>query len=734
MKRLLSVMIFIIATSAMYSQEINDSISTSNDSLMWEKLLDGVTVTAQRQLIKTEIDRIGYDIQADEESKSENVLNMLRKVPMVSVDAQENIKVKGSSNYKIYKNGRPDPSLTKNAKEILRSMPASLVKRIEVITDPGAREDAEGVDAILNIVMMDNKGLEGITGSLTGTYTSLNHPQANAYFTTQLGKFIISADYGYGGISRKETENNLFQDRSFLDTGNLMHTEGRSSNPGSIHFADINASYEIDSLNLLSGSFGGYFYNLDVNGSNHTSMYDSSNSLLSDWQWQYDMPDYSHQSWNGNMNYEHKTQREGESLTLSYMLSLTRQHTVQEDNFTNVLGSPFTYNQLTYNTRENFTEHTFQFDWVRPLFEGHKLWTGMKYINRLNTSHSIEDIDGVSNPENDRRLDHTTRVGAAYIDYQFDLGRWSGRAGLRYEHSYMKAHYPDGKSSDFSKHLNDWVPQASLKYQFTDAQSIKLSYSTSIHRPGIEYLNPSTVTSPTLVSRGNPELVSSRQQRLTLMYMYVGRNLTLQLAPSYTFFNDNIGIIESASDNVLYRGYDNILRLRRWQLEGYVQWKPLSGTTIVMNWNMSHTNSSNPDLGIAQKGLSTFYYGTLTQKLPWKLTGTASIYGSIGHSPNNVYSYGRSWYSYSFSLQRSFLTDDRLTVRIGARNPFDKYLSNKDVTNQGDYFETQINRNVSRSFYISLSWRFGKLKASVKKTEMTIENDDVVGGIRKGNN
>ena len=148
------------------------SASVSSDSITWSKELEGIVVKAQKQLIKQEIDRIGYDVQADEEAKTQTVMDMLRKVPMVTVDGQDNIMVKGNSSYKIYKNGHYDPSLSKNAKETFKSMPASMVKRIEVITDPGAREDAEGVDAILNIVMVDGSKMQGMTGVVPASYTS----------------------------------------------------------------------------------------------------------------------------------------------------------------------------------------------------------------------------------------------------------------------------------------------------------------------------------------------------------------------------------------------------------------------------------------------------------------------------------------------------------------------------------------------------------------------------------
>ena len=186
--------IFVMAATNGMAQ--TDSTTVKNDSITWSQELEGVEIKAQRQLIKQEIDRIGYDVQADEESKTLTVLDMLRKVPMVTVDGEDNIKVKGNSSFKIYKNGRYDPNLSKNAKEILKAMPASAIKRIEVITDPGAREDAEGVDAILNIVMMDGRRLDGVTGSVTASYNTLEHPNLSAYLTTQLCKAIVSLNYG----------------------------------------------------------------------------------------------------------------------------------------------------------------------------------------------------------------------------------------------------------------------------------------------------------------------------------------------------------------------------------------------------------------------------------------------------------------------------------------------------------------------------------------------------------
>ena len=708
-----------------------DACQSKNDSITWNKELEGVEIKAQRQLIKQEIDRIGYDVQADEESKTQTVMDMLRKVPMVTVDGQDNILVKGNSSFKIYKNGHLDPSLSKNAKEVFKSMPASMVKRIEVITDPGAREDAEGVDAILNIVMVDGSKMKGVTGVVSAAYTSLNHPNLYASLTGQIGKLLMSVDYGYGGMSSRETENSTHTERNFLDTGNkmLLHSDG--TNPGGIHYTNLNASYDIDSLNLVSASFGGYFYKLNVQGDSKTSLNSASDQPIYSFSNHYWMPGYSHSSWNGRFDYEHKTRRKGERFTLSYMLALTRQHTDEENTYSEMVNAPFSYTGSLQTERERFTEHTFQADWLRPLGKGHQLEIGTKYIDRNNNSHNTQEFFG-DDLQMDDEFQHTTRVLAGYADYIYNRKKWSARAGLRYEYSFMEGSYPDGKKESFNKHLNDWVPQASLKYQLTDAQSLKLNYTTSINRPGISYLNPAVVISPTVIYQGNPQLVSSRTQRISLVYSYILPSLTLQVAPGYHHTSDGISDIQTSKDDIRYRTYDNILRYRRASLETYVQWKPFEGTTIVLNNNLRYEHYENPNLGYRTFGWSDNYYVNLSQKLPWKLLLYLSSYGKIGRSPSDIYTMQHSYFGYYASLQRSFLKEDRLTVRIAANAPFNKYWSSEAETVNGNYRDFQQSRNRARSFTIAVTYRFGSLKASVKKTEHSIDNDDVVGGISKG--
>ena len=121
------------------------------------ELLKGVEIVVQKPLVKSDPDKITYSIENDPDSKTSTTMDMLRKVPMVTVDGEDNIKVKGSSSFKIYVNGKPNAMMSTNPKEVLKSLPANSVKEIEVITEPGAKYDAEGIGGILNIVTVGGR-------------------------------------------------------------------------------------------------------------------------------------------------------------------------------------------------------------------------------------------------------------------------------------------------------------------------------------------------------------------------------------------------------------------------------------------------------------------------------------------------------------------------------------------------------------------------------------------------
>ena len=150
--------------------------------------LNEVRVVAQRPLVKVEVDKLTYSAKDDPDATTSSVLDLLRKVPLVTVDGEDNIRLKGSGNFKFYLNGKPSNMISGNPSQVLKGMPANSVKDIEVITDPGAKYDAEGVGGIINLVT-ERRADDGYTGSVGANGNTLGGYGGNAYLTTKYGKF-----------------------------------------------------------------------------------------------------------------------------------------------------------------------------------------------------------------------------------------------------------------------------------------------------------------------------------------------------------------------------------------------------------------------------------------------------------------------------------------------------------------------------------------------------------------
>ena len=702
-------------------------------------MLKEVVVSTQRQLVKTEIDRLSYDVQADADSRTNNVLDMLKKVPMVTVDGQDEIRVKGTTSFKVYRNGHPDPALSgQNMKEILKAVPASMIKKIEVITDPGAKYDAEGTSAILNIVMADFGGgggatMNGVTGTVGAGVNNTGSINGNANITAQVNKVVASLNYGYHGQNRHGSHNLSESEYTYNNTGNVLSTDNDSRANVNVHYGELSASWEPDTTNLVSLSFGGFYYDYHGDGVNHARMTDRDGNILYRYTTNGHSPKGDFYDLHGRLDYQHKLRHPGELLTLSYMLSTNHNAAKTISTFSDMLNCPFPYTGQTNDTKENFAEHTFQLDWTRPFAKYHQIETGVKYINRLNKSEAAFDYAGMPEMNNTTLFNHRTHVAAAYLSYRFSKNNWTTRAGLRYEYSRLNAEFPDGKQANYHRNLSDLVPDLSVEYKFDWAHSLKINYSTTIQRPGINYLNPAIEESPTSRSFGNPHLSSSRNHSITLTYMQIGSKLTFSLSPSISFSTNQITGVQYTEGDIFVSTYANTLKSRNLGMSGFLQWTISPSTSFTFNGNVGHATYESRELDLKNKRWNSFFYAQFNQQLPWKLRLSVSG-GEWSGGINGLYGhYSGSWF-YNLGLQRSFLKEDRLTVRLSADNFLNssKFNTMKSYISQGDYTGWSKNKWLSRGFRISISYRFGSLKARVKRTDKTIENNDVVGGGQQG--
>lgn len=695
--------------------------------------LNEVTITAQRPLVTKEIDRIGYEVAADPDASTSNLREIMRKVPLVTVEDDGTIKVNGSSDFKIYKNGRPNNAFTKNAKDIFAAIPASTIRKIEVITDPGAREDAESSGVILNIVTTSTINTAGVTGNIGMNWdTNSPLPQLNAFIMTQVNKLTLSANGGFYKYGKRNAEGIQHSTTHYRSTGDELTSDSRYTGGGKGGWFNVEGSLELDTLNLLTTALNGYV------GRNAYDMTTSSLMSTAAGTPLYSYHSYSYYPKNGytdidfNIDYQRSTRLPGETITLSYRLSHTNQDMVQNNTYTDMVNTPFSYTGINSDFDLKFYEHTFQVDWSRPLGKIFKLDTGAKYILRLNHSDNHQELIGTTATTHDE-FEHRYHILGLYADARAAINKVTARAGLRYEYSRLSADFIHGQGEDFHSTLNDLVPNISLGWTPAQASMFKLSYSRRIQRPGIIYLNPAVTESPTAVSYGNPDLESTAINNASLGYTLIKRKFNLDLTATFIASNNGTGTLQWVTpQNITYSTYDNLQHQRAVQLSAFFQWAITPKTSWMVNamggWRRYSIHTPTENTSLARWNGN--FYTRVSQALPWDLNLSLSANYWSGYV-NDQYSYATipaSGINYSLQLKKSFLKERTLDVSITAQNIALKDRTAKQYNiNSGATTITSMQQYHRSSIALGVSWRFGKLRAQVKKAANTIKNDDLDG-------
>ena len=220
------------------------------------KMMKGVEVVAQKPLVKMETDKMSYDVESDVDAKSNTVLDMLRKVPMVTVDGQDNITVNGQGSFKVYVDGKPNVMFSANPSQIFKSMPASSVKSIEVVTNPGAKYDAEGVGGVLNIVMNKATGtqqrMNGYNGNASAMVSNFGW-RGSMFVSGQQGKLTYSINAMHNHMETNDAE--ITNERTSTD-GTKMYSFQKSRTKVPFNMANISLGYELDSMSNIGASIG----------------------------------------------------------------------------------------------------------------------------------------------------------------------------------------------------------------------------------------------------------------------------------------------------------------------------------------------------------------------------------------------------------------------------------------------------------------------------------------------
>ena len=697
------------------------------------EMLKGVEVVAQKPLVKAEVDKVTYSIEDDPDSKTNSTLEMLRKVPLVTVDGEENIQVNGSSNFKVHVNGKPNSMMSNNPKEVLKSLPANSVKSIEVITDPGAKYDAEGIGGILNIITYGG-GMQGYTISLNAGVSNRG-ANAGAYGTVQVGKFTVTGNYSYNHNDNPQSYTYSGREDYTSDDYKYMNYESPWKNKGDFQFGSMEGSYEIDTLNLVTFSmqmFGGDFKS---HGTSITEMLNAQREHA----YSYHTVNQNKSGWSSigaNFDYQRSFKKKGEYLTFSYRYSGSPDNSEAYTEYEDIKDYPYDMSFLRnqyYDNDARTDEHTFQLDYTNPISNMHNIDFGAKYILRNNKSDSryYKDYDGEYLEDEDLtdEFKQTQNILAAYGDYKLKWKKIGAKVGVRYEHTFMDVEYAKMAEKNFNAGFDDIVPSFSFSYQMGPTKTIRANYNMRISRPGIWYLNPFKDTSnPTSISYGNPDLETEKSHSLGLNFSSFSAKFNINASLNYSFVNNGIERYSFMNNGVMESTYGNIGHTQRTSLSMWVNWNPGNKTRLSLNASgvYSDFKSNEPYLQHRNSG----FYGNLflnaQQTLPWELR--FSLYGGGSTPYISLQGKGSSNLYYGFSLSRSFLKEKRLTVSVNTSNLFHKYMSYKSETITDTFRSWSEVKNEQRSFGLNISWRFGELKAQVKKTARSINNDDVKSG------
>ncbi len=705
-----------------------------------DQRLQEVVVTALKPLVRMEVDRMEYDVEQDPDSKTDQLIEMLRKVPLVSVDSEDNIEVNGSEKFKIHINGKPNNMMTNNPKEVLRSMPASTVKRIEVITNPGAKYDAEGVTGILNIITTGSS-LQGYTATANAGVSNSN-VNTGIYGTYQKGKFTTSLRYNYGNYDPPSGTGHTEYISFHSDEYHRMNIDGSYTYKGNNQNGGLEASYEFDTLRLLSVSGDFYWGDGKVNQwaseemknrqNQRTYFYNSKKRNTYDYYWI-----------GGSVDYQRSFKRNKEELfTFSYRLGASSQTSDNWREYSNletyvpVEETPLiNMTNVQSDNSQHSTEHSFQADYTKPFAKKHQIETGLKYILRLNDSEGnyfsapLGSSDFQPDESQNSTYNYNQDIGAAYFSYRFAWKSLTARAGARYEHTFQKVNYHQAERENLRVEYDDVVPSVLLGYKLSDATNLRFSYDMRISRPGIWYLDPYVdEQTPFYLQYGNPDLSTEKSHTFNLSYSYSSQKVFLNLAGYYSFVNNSIEKYTFVQNDTVHSTYDNIGERTNSGVNLYFKWTISPRTNIYTNSSLSYSDFKSTAMDVRNHGFTFNGNGGIQHTLPGDIR--LSINGG-GRTANVRLQGTRSgYYYYGVSVSREFL-DKKLNVSLRARNFFSRYQTYTGTDETDDFRIYNTDRSYNMNYGINVSYRLGELSTGVKKAKRTIQNDDIKSG---GNN
>jgi outer membrane receptor protein involved in Fe transport len=702
-----------------------------------DKVLNEVVVQGQKNLIEEKVDRTIYNAENDATTRGGDATDVLKRVPMLSVDLDGNVSMRGSQNILVLINNKPSTITASSVADALKQIPADQIKTVEVITSPSSKYDAEGTSGIINIITKKNT-LRGLTlnvdasAGLRGSNLGLN----GNYRTGKMG-------FSLGGFGRS----NYNQPGSFENT-QITQSKDQDLNP----IGPINTN--IQSANTrVANVFGqytlGWDYDIDKKNSLAASLrYGLRNNL--NWQ------DGLRTNRNGidrslsNVNVDDNSGTSDASVTYTRTfdkpqreLSVLGLYSVNNrvNDFVNQRLDPVTAPERVFTKNDNKSkneEMTVQLDYQTPVGKGSILEMGAKQIIRRVNSDFVStfaDADGIYNPPAantnlTNALFYNQNVTGAYTSLTTQLAKTiSLKAGGRYEYTTIDASTRDNKSLSIPDY-GVFVPSLNVSKRLKNGSAFKLGYNRRIQRPSIQFLNPNIQQSnPLNITFGNPNLQPEFTNNYELSYNTFVKGSSISIS---SFMRNTFGSIQPVRDTIpglpggVQTSYQNIGN------------EDAYGASIFLNVSAGKLSLNG--------GVDT-YYAVLNNNVTdrrYNASNSGWVYNArLFGSYNLAKGWGLQFFTfyrgrqvqlqgiqggfgvYSLSLRKD-LANKKGSIGFGAENFFYPSITIRNEQTSPLLSQNIVNEITNLNFKITFSYRIGKMSMDApRRRKKSINNDDL---------
>jgi outer membrane receptor protein involved in Fe transport len=716
--------------------EITDRSSTidvGNIAINSEtKMLGEVVVEGQRTLIEERVDRTVYNAENDQTTRGGDATDVLKRVPMLSVDFDGNVSVRGSTNILVLINNKPSTIMASSVADALKQIPAEEIKSVEVITSPSAKYDAEGTGGIINIITKKNT-LQGATlninssAGIRGSNLGLNGNYRKGKLGISLGGWGRANYNVKGAFTNEQLTNGIL---------NLQQADTRNS----FLFGNYNLGldYDINKYNSLTGSFrvGAR------NGNNYqdgllTQTY-TGNTLLGSSLRDVTSTDRS-QNYDFNLTYTRTFEKPQKEFSILGLYSRNNRNNNFENLIREINDSPSLSGIRNLNDSYN-QEVTIQADYQSPIGETQMVEFGGKNIWRQAFSNfaSYRDPEGdgvydlVPGSELTNNLNYDQNVGAGYLSYTLSTKSGYGfKAGARYEYTTINASTLTESNIEIPSY-GVLVPSVNLSKKIKN-NTLKFAYNRRIQRPSIQFLNPNIQASnPLNISVGNPELEPEFTDNFEVGYSAGIKGTSLNFSAFMRNTNNSIQRIREVRGDTIWTSFRNIGQEDAYGLNIFANVMigklTLNGGGDIY-YSVLGNNDPNPEFNASNEGwvFGGRFFGNYQLKNDWAVQFFSFFRGQRVQLQGVQGGMGM----YSLALNKNF-KNKRGSIGFGAENFFTKSLKIRSELVSPTINQKGLNEMFNTNFKINFSYRIGKMsfdqQQRPRRTRRSINNDDLKEG------